>query len=93
VDEVRIDSLEWDNYREQHIARHNVEPDEVWEICRDALHLAHAEGNSRYRVYGQTDDGRYLFAILERIRGVTFKPITARDMTDGEKRAYRRLRR
>jgi len=43
VDEVRIDSLEWDNYREEHVARHNVEPEEVWEICRDALHLAHVE--------------------------------------------------
>lgn len=90
---MRIDRLEWDNYRVEHVGLHNVEPEEVWEVCQDPLHLAHAEGRDRYRLYGQTGDGRYLFAVLERISGATYKPITVRDMTDGEKRGYRRLRR
>lgn len=89
---MRIESLEWDDYRVEHITRHNVEPDEVWEICRDPRHLAHREGASRYRVYGQTEEGRYLFVVLERLRGTTYKLITARDLTEGEKSGYRRLR-
>ena len=87
-----ISRLEWDDYRVEHIARHRVEPYEVWEVCEDPLHLAHREGRGRYRLYGQTAEGRYLFVVLEHIEGTVYKPITARDMTDAEKRNYRRLR-
>jgi hypothetical protein len=43
-------------------------------------------------IYGQTADGRYLFVVLEHVEGTIFKPITARDMTEGEKQNFRRLR-
>ena len=88
---MRISRLEWDDYRVEHIARHGVGPHEVWEVCEDSLHLARREGRDRYRLYGQTADGRYLFVVLEHVGGTVYKPITARDMTDGEKRNYRRL--
>jgi uncharacterized DUF497 family protein len=87
-----IEELDWDDYRIEHVARHHVEPFEVWEVCEDTLHLAHREGRNRYRLYGQTASGRYLFVVLEHIEGRLYKPITARDMTPGEKRNYRRLR-
>jgi uncharacterized DUF497 family protein len=90
---MRISHLKWDDYRIAHIAEHQVSPDEVWEVCRDPLHLARREGHSRYRLYGQTIDGRYLFVVLEHVEGTVYKPITARDMTEGEKRNFRRLRR
>jgi uncharacterized DUF497 family protein len=50
------------------------------------------QGHNRYRLYGQTSEGRYLFVVLEHIEGTVFKPITARDMTEGEKQNFRRLR-
>ena len=87
-----IEKLDWDDYRVEHVARHNVEPFEVWEICEDPLHLARREGDNRYRLYGQTADGRYLFVVLEHIKDRIYKPITARDMTSGEKHNFRRLR-
>jgi len=87
-----ISRLDWDNYRIEHIAQHNVEPDEVWEVCEDPLHLARSQGHNRYCVYGQTADGRYLFVVLEHIKGTIYKPITTRNMTDREKRNFRRLR-
>ena len=90
---MRIGHLEWDDYRVEHIARHDVEPDEVEEVCQDPLHMARREGLNRYRLYGQTADGRYLFVVLEYVQSAVFKPITARDMTEGEKRGFRRLRR
>ncbi len=90
---MRITDLEWDDYRIEHIARHGVEPYEVWEVCQDPLHQAHREGHSRYRLDGPTEDGRYLFVVLEHFEGTVYKPITARDMTDSEKRNYRKLRR
>ena len=89
---MRIVELEWDDHRIEHIALHGVEPDEVWEVCEDSLHQAHREGRNRYRLYGQTAAGRYLFVVLEHVAGAVYKPITSRDMTDNEKRSYRRLR-
>jgi uncharacterized DUF497 family protein len=80
-----INNLDWDDYRIKHISRHNVEPHEVWEVCEDLLHLAHREGRNRYRLYGRTAEGRYLFVVLEQVEKMVYKPITARDMTDNEK--------
>lgn len=57
---MHIDKLLWDDYRIEHIAKHEVETDEVWEICKDLSHWAHREGRNRYRLYGQTLAGRYL---------------------------------
>jgi len=90
---MHIGDLRWDGYRVEHIAEHDVTPDEVWEACRDPFHLVHREGQKRYRLYGQTTEGRYLFVVLEQIRGASYKPVTARDMTDSEKRNYRRMSR
>ncbi len=88
-----ISRLEWDEYRIDHIALHGVEPDEVWEVCADPFLLGRRQGANRYRLYGQTENGRYLFVVIESRYGAVYKPITARDMTEAEKRAFRRLRR
>lgn len=89
---MRITKLVWDENRISHIAQHSVEPEEVWEVCEYPLHLARRQGRNRYRLYGQTAAGRYLFVVLEHVENTIFKPITARDMTEGEKRKFRRLR-
>ena len=47
-----IDRLDWDDYRVEHIARHDVEPHEVSEVCNDRSHLARRQGRNRYLVYG-----------------------------------------
>ncbi len=88
-----ISRLEWDEYRIDHIALHGVEPDEVWEVCADRFLLGRQQGANRYRLYGQSESGRYLFVVIESRYGTVYKPITARDMTEAEKRAFRRLRR
>ena len=85
-----ISRLDWDDYRVEHIAQHGIEPDEVWAVCNDSFHLAHRQGRNRYRVYGQTAAGRYLFVVLEHRGGTAFRPITARDMTTREKRNFKR---
>jgi len=90
---MHIGDLRWDGYRVEHVAEHDVAPDEVWDVCCDPFHLAHREGRNRYRLYGQTASGRYLLVVLELVEGKTYKPITARDMTDGEKRNHKRLMR
>lgn len=89
---MRISKLDWDDYRIEHVAEHGVEPEEVREVCEDSLHWARRQGRNRYRLYGQTAEGRYLFVVLEHVESTIFKPITARDMTEGEKQNFRRLR-
>jgi len=32
------------------VAPHGVEPEEVWEVCEDSLHLARCQGRNRYRL-------------------------------------------
>ena len=87
-----IKKLDWDDYRIEHIARHEVDPDEVWEVCEDMLHAARRQGRNRYRLYGQTANGRYLFIVIEKIANSIYKPITARDMTNNERHSFRKLR-
>ena len=87
-----IGELDWDDYRIDHIAQHDVDPDEVWEVCEDPRHLARRQKRNRYLLYGQTKDGRYLFVVIEQIGDSVYKPITARDMTDREKQKLRGLR-
>jgi uncharacterized protein len=89
---MRISELDWDDYRIEHIAEHDVTPSEVWEAYQDPNHLAHRQGKNRYRLFGQTIEGRYLFLVLEHVVGTRYKPITAREMENAEKQALRRLR-
>lgn len=89
---MRIDRLLWNDYRIMHIAEHGVEPEEVWEVCEDESHRAQREGQNRYRLYGQTTDGRYLFVIIEHVARSIYRPITARDMTPREKQLFKRVR-
>ena len=48
--------------------------------------------NPVYFVLGQTDNGRYLFCVLIAFPDGNGFPITARPMTDKEKRRYRQWR-
>lgn len=57
----------------------------------DLLHLVRREGRTRYRLYGETPDGRDLFVVLAKVEDTVYKPIVTRDMTETEKRHYRRL--
>lgn len=75
-----------------HIARHGVTPQEVEDVLfgRPIFAQDDREDGSTV-VLGRTSAGRYLFvAVLrEDRRGQTF-PLTARSMTEREKRIYRR---
>jgi len=48
--------------------------------------------DDRYLAYGQTEHGRWLFAVYVTRPGGRVRVLTARDMTEREKRLYRRKR-
>jgi hypothetical protein len=92
---MRIYELIWSEDRIDHIARHNVNPEEVEEACFGValVQRAKAEGsNPVYYVLGQTLARRYLFCIVIQFPDGRGYPVTARPMTDKEKRRYRQWR-
>jgi uncharacterized protein len=89
---MRIHQFVWPEDRIDHIARHGVEPEEVEEVCfgQALVQRAKSEGeNPVYYVLGQTDAGRYLFRVVIAFPDGNGYPVTAREMTDKEKRRYR----
>jgi len=92
---MRIYEFIWNQDRIDHIARHSVTPKEVEEACFGValVQRGKSEGeNPVYYVLGQTNAGRYLFCVVIQFPGGRGYPVTARPMTDKEKRRYKQWR-
>jgi len=92
---VRLDELVWDDWNVEHVAGHDVEPEEVEEVCTSRRRLVlriglSKQGLERYQVFGPTGSGRLLVIILDRVQPGRFYVVTARDTAGREKRRYRR---
>ncbi|HET6884175.1 MAG TPA: BrnT family toxin [Pirellulales bacterium] len=82
----------WPEERIDHIARHGVTPEEVEDVCfgDPLIKRAKSEGeNPVYYLLGQTRSGRYLFCVVISFPDGKGYPVTARPMTNKEKRQYR----
>jgi hypothetical protein len=84
-----IGELEWDDVNVEHTARHGVSQREVEEICFGTHFDVHV-GGQRYRLSGQTDSGRFLNIVVEKLGKGIFRPITAFDMAESYKARYRK---
>jgi uncharacterized DUF497 family protein len=83
---VRVKEVVWDDWNESHIARHRVTAEEVEEVLFSWPLHAERRRNETYAVLGRADSGRWLFVLVSaRPRGVVY-PVTARDMTQAERR-------
>lgn len=92
---MRIYEFIWNAERIEHIARHSVTPSEFEEVCFSSALVLKAKSAGKspvYYVLGQTQSGRYLFCIVIQFLGGTGYPVTARSMTEQEKRRYRQWR-
>jgi uncharacterized DUF497 family protein len=88
---MRIENITWDDDTADHISRHAVSPEEVEEVLfndSDLPRIMRGKEN-RYLAYGKTNAGRFLLVVLI-IANRKTRIITARDMTDREKKFYRR---
>lgn len=94
---MQIDDFIWlEQFLEKLDTKHAVYPDEVAEVFRNRpqirrINKGKIPGENVYRALGQADSGRYLFIVF------IYKPsthhglvISARDMSDKEKRNYGR---
>ncbi|MCA1669867.1 MAG: BrnT family toxin, partial [Thermomicrobia bacterium] len=86
---VWFSELIWDDWNEEHIARHGVRMSEATEAVRNAPFLTRARDET-YRVIGQTDAGRYLFIIVVPQILEAYYVVTARDATRNERCNMRR---
>lgn len=79
--------LLWDEGNVAHIARHDVVPEEVEEVCH-ATPLVLDSYGGRYLVIGSTAKGRAITAVIEpEIKEPgTYYPITARSASKKEQR-------
>jgi len=84
---VRIKRLNWDKRNVFHIARHGITVKDVEDVC-SGKHIAR-KVKDRYLIYGETKAGGHIFIVLEK-NGDNFKPITARDMSENEKKIYKK---
>ena len=88
---MKIENITWDEDTANHIARHAVSPEEVEDVLfndSDLPRIMRGKEN-RYLAYGKTSAGRFLLVVLI-IANRKTRIITARDMTDREKKFYRR---
>jgi uncharacterized DUF497 family protein len=89
---MQITVLAWDDENLAHVARHDVQPAEVEELCFGSRKVVLRAKEDRYAVLGQTEAGRNLKAILASPVQGHSRVITARGMTAKERRYYHRLR-
>jgi uncharacterized DUF497 family protein len=87
--------FEWDEYNEDHIARHGVDPYEAEEAATDPGAVFRRSGsdrfnNPRYLCLGRTESGRILFLVLDRKWEGRWRVGTARNAVPRERKDYRR---
>ena len=88
---MRIEYLHWkEHIVDKIIEKHAVTPDEVEEVIYDGDPEIRKSGKIRYLIWGQSCAGRYLLIVVEEESQGIFVPLTARDMTESEKRAFKK---
>lgn len=93
---MRLYDVVWKiRFIEKIAGKHDVTTDEVEEILFGKSHFrrtqkGHVKGEDLYAAYGQTAGGRYLIVLFIRKEQTAALPISARDMSDSERRYYER---
>ena len=87
---MRIHVFVWPQDRIDHIDRHAVTPEEVEEACfAHALVQAKSEAKTRFTTFSDRPMPAGICSVWYSVSGWKGYPITAREMTDKEKRRYR----
>ncbi len=92
---MKIHELVWLKDRVDHIASHGITLDEVEDVCFGQAYVQRAKSkgeNPVYCVRCQTEAGRYLFCVVIEFPDYRGIPVTARPMTDQEKRRFKQWR-
>ena len=91
MDEIRIQKLIWDDWNVEHIARHDVEPEEAEQVCPGSF-IASQTYKGRIRIVGLTASQRMLAIILKPESKGRYYCVTAHDANKGETKRYHELK-
>lgn len=86
---MKVGYFDWDFANEDHMARHGVHPDEVEELF-SGRHQVYKSREGRYVAMGHSLSGRHLMVVFELKSPGEIRVVTARDMTDREKKRFKR---
>ena len=90
---MRLEALEIDDDILDKIEfKHGVQFEEVEEACLSDEREVRRTRDGLYKLFAQTDSGRYLFVVLIPVGDGVWRIVTAREMAESEKPAYRRRR-
>ena len=83
----------WNEWNEEHIGRHEVDAEEAENVVASARSpYPLVQGDDRYLVWGQTTAGRFLQIVFVIDPDDTIFVIHARELTEREKKRFRRRR-
>src|SRR3954464_4705050 len=72
-----ISCLIWDSGNGSHVARHQINPEEVVQVC-DGDHILRQAYDGRLMLIGPTATGRWVSVVLEPAGDEAYYPVTAR---------------
>lgn len=61
---IIVKKLIWEEWNVAHIARHNVLPEEVEDVCR-GKYVSYESYDGRFEIIGATKQGSILFIVLD----------------------------
>jgi hypothetical protein len=89
---LRIESLEIDDHILDKIeSRHSVSLEEVEQACLSEKRHVRRSREGLYKLFSQTSAGRYVLVVLVHLGKGTWKIVTARQMTDNERRLFNKV--
>jgi uncharacterized DUF497 family protein len=87
-----IESLEIDDHILDKIeSKHGVTFEEAEEACLSGQRHVRRGREGLYKVFSQTIAGRYLLIVLVHLESSRWKVVTAREMTDSERKLYKQV--
>lgn len=90
---MRIEALEIDDHILEKIERrHGIPFDEVEEACYSGERHVRRGRDGLYKLFSRTEAGRYLLVVLADAGSGVWRVATARELTQQERRLYRRER-
>ena len=90
----RIESLEIDDHILDKIeSKHGISVEEVEESCLSEARHVRRSKEGLFKIFAKTQPGRYILVVLVNLGSGVWKVVTAREMTDSEKRLYKKIMR
>jgi uncharacterized DUF497 family protein len=81
--------IHWTDGGETHIGRHSVTPEEVEQATERPFHTMPGRDDTTL-LFGRAHEGRHLLVVLTESRDGRWYVVTARDMTNSERRVYQK---